>query len=437
MDKFLNILQDKMGPIAFRLNQNRYLSAIKDGFFGAMSLLIVGSIFLLFANLPIPGYADMMAGIFGAGWTQFFMIPFDMTMNIMTLFVIMGIARSLAMHYQIDDLAAIIYAVVSLLILTPTITNADGAAGIPLGALGAGGLFLGMSAAIAAVEIQRFVLGRGWKIQMPESVPSNVSRSFDALIPGIFVIVIFITVRILFAMTPYETAQNFIFTFIQTPLTALGASLPATMIVVVLETLLFSFGLHGPNIVGAVMNPIWLSLTAENAAAYAAGDVLPNIVNAQFYANFIKIGGSGATLGLAILCLFMARSQQFKTLGKLAIGPAIFNINEPLIFGVPIVLNPVMMIPFIISPLVNTVLTYIVMNIGLVPFTNGVNIPWTTPPIISGFLVSGWRGAVWQVAQIFLGAIVFYPFFKLEDRRLVAMESGEALDGATAEEAIQ
>lgn len=437
MDKFLNVLQEKMGPIAFRLNQNRYLSAIKDGFFGAMSLLIIGSIFLLFANLPIPGYADMMAGVFGAEWTQFFMIPYNMTMNIMTLFVIMGIARSLALHYQIDDLAGIIYSVVALLILTPTIANADAAAGIPLGALGAGGLFLGMMAAIAAVEIQRFVLGRGWKIQMPESVPANVARSFDALIPGLFVILVFITVRILFAMTPYETAQNFIFTFIQTPLTALGASLPATMLVIILETLLFSFGLHGPNIVGAVMQPIWLTLTAENADAYAAGQALPNIVNYQFYANFIKIGGAGATLGLALLCLFMARSQQFKTLGKLAIGPALFNINEPLIFGIPIVLNPVMMIPFIISPLMNTVLTYVVMNIGLVPYTNGVNIPWTTPPVISGFLVSGWRGAVWQLLLIVVSAVVFYPFFKLEDRRLVAMESGEALDPATAEEPIQ
>ncbi|OUL07829.1 PTS sugar transporter subunit IIC [Trichococcus shcherbakoviae] len=425
MDKFLEFLEGKLGPIAYKLNANRYLSAIKEGFFGAMSLLIIGSMFLLVANLPIPGYADFMAGVFGADWTQFFMVPFDMTMNIMTIFVMIGMAKDLCKTYGIDDVAGIIYALVGFLILTPSILSTDNAAGIPMGNLSASGLFLGMMSTVLAVEIVRFVLGRGWTIKMPDSVPANVARSFDALIPGLFVILVFDILKLIFAMTSFETAQAFIFEIIQAPLTSIGATLPATILVVILETLLFSFGLHGPNILGAVMNPIWLTLTAENASAYAAGEVLPNIVNAQFYANFIKIGGAGATFGLALLCLFVAKSSQFKTLGKLAIGPAIFNINEPLIFGMPIVLNPILMIPFILSPVVMTTLTYILMNIGLIPLTNGVNIPWTTPPIISGFLISGWQGAVWQVIEMGLSALIFYPFFKLEDNKAYQIEMGQ------------
>ena len=425
MDKFLEFLEGKLGPIAYKLNANRYLSAIKEGFFGAMSLLIIGSMFLLVANLPIPGYADFMAGVFGADWTQFFMVPFDMTMNIMTIFVMIGMAKDLCKTYGIDDVAGIIYALVGFLILTPSILSTDNAAGIPMGNLSASGLFLGMMSTVLAVEIVRFVLGRGWTIKMPDSVPANVARSFDALIPGLFVILVFDILKLIFAMTSFETAQAFIFEIIQAPLTSIGATLPATILVVILETLLFSFGLHGPNILGAVMNPIWLTLTAENASAYAAGEVLPNIVNAQFYANFIKIGGAGATFGLALLCLFVAKSSQFKTLGKLAIGPAIFNINEPLIFGMPTVLNPILMIPFIVSPVVMTTLTYILMNIGLIPLTNGVNIPWTTPPIISGFLISGWQGAVWQVIEMGLSALIFYPFFKLEDNKAYQIEMGQ------------
>ena len=425
MDKFLEFLEGKLGPIAYKLNANRYLSAIKEGFFGAMSLLIIGSMFLLVANLPIPGYADFMAGVFGADWTQFFMVPFDMTMNIMTIFVMIGMAKDLCKTYGIDDVAGIIYALVGFLILTPSILSTDNAAGIPMGNLSASGLFLGMMSTVLAVEIVRFVLGRGWTIKMPDSVPANVARSFDALIPGLFVILVFDILKLIFAMTSFETAQAFIFEIIQAPLTSIGATLPATILVVILETLLFSFGLHGPNILGAVMNPIWLTLTAENASAYAAGEVLPNIVNAQFYANFIKIGGAGATFGLALLCLFVAKSSQFKTLGKLAIGPAIFNINEPLIVGMPIVLNPILMIPFIVSPVVMTTLTYILMNIGLIPLTNGVNIPWTTPPIISGFLISGWQGAVWQVIEMGLSALIFYPFFKLEDNKAYQIEMGQ------------
>ena len=425
MDKFLEFLEGKLGPIAYKLNANRYLSAIKEGFFGAMSLLIIGSMFLLVANLPIPGYADFMAGVFGADWTQFFMVPFDMTMNIMTIFVMIGMAKDLCKTYGIDDVAGIIYALVGFLILTPSILSTDNAAGIPMGNLSASGLFLGMMSTVLAVEIVRFVLGRGWTIKMPDSVPANVARSFDALIPGLFVIFVFDILKLIFAMTSFETAQAFIFEIIQAPLTSIGATLPARILVVILETLLFSFGLHGPNILGAVMNPIWLTLTAEDASAYAAGEVLPNIVNAQFYANFIKIGGAGATFGLALLCLFVAKSSQFKTLGKLAIGPAIFNINEPLIFGMPIVLNPILMIPFIVSPVVMTTLTYILMNIGLIPLTNGVNIPWTTPPIISGFLISGWQGAVWQVIEMGLSALIFYPFFKLEDNKAYQIEMGQ------------
>ena len=270
-----------MGPIAYKLNANRYLSAIKEGFFGAMSLLIIGSMFLLVANLPIPGYADFMAGVFGADWTQFFMVPFDMTMNIMTIFVMIGMAKDLCKTYGIDDVAGIIYALVGFLILTPSILSTDNAAGIPMGNLSASGLFLGMMSTVLAVEIVRFVLGRGWTIKMPDSVPANVARSFDALIPGLFVILVFDILKLIFAMTSFETAQAFIFEIIQAPLTSIGATLPATILVVILETLLFSFGLHGPNILGAVMNPIWLTLTAENASAYAAGEVLPNIVNAM------------------------------------------------------------------------------------------------------------------------------------------------------------
>lgn len=416
MDNFVNILQDKLGPIAAKLNANRYLASIRDGFMGVMSLLILGSIFLLLAALPLPGYADFMASVFGPDWSQFFLIPFNMTMNIMTIYVVIGIARGMAQQYKVDELASMLWALAGFLILTP-VGSFDGGSYLPMGNFGAGGLFLGMISAILAVEIINFVFSRGWKIKMPDTVPSNVSRSFDALTPGIFIMVIFTLINLLFKATPYETANNFIFTFIQTPLTALGASLPATVLVLLIETLLFSFGLHGPNIVGGVMQPIWLTLTAENAAAFAAGEALPNIVNYQFYSNYVKLGGCGATIGLAILCLIAAKSTQYKTLGKLAIGPAIFNINEPLIFGVPIVLNPVMMIPFMITPIVLATATYVVMSIGLVPLANGANIPWTTPPVVAGLIIGGWKGALWQVVEILISVAIFFPFFKMQDNK--------------------
>lgn len=438
MEKALNKLQDILGPIAYKLDANRYLTAIKSGFFGAMSLLILGSIFLLFANLPINGYPEFMESILGADWSTYFMIPYQMTMDIMTPFVIIGIAKSLSNYYKVDDLGGMVLALAAFLIVTPHIVNADGALGIPTVNLSASGLFVGMITAILSTEIYRAVVQKGWIIKMPESVPANVARSFSSLIPGLFILLTFNFIRIGFSFTSFGTAHSFIFEVLQRPLLALGASLPALLIVLLLEGLLWSFGIHGSQIVGSVMQPIWLSLTAENQAAFAAGEALPNIINYQFYSNFVKMGGAGATIGLALACLLFAKAKQYKTLGKLALGPGLFNINEPLTFGVPIVMNPIMLIPFILMPLIMAILSYIVMGLGLVPITNGTNIPWTTPPIFSGFLLSGWRGALWQTIQIGISIVIYYPFLRIVDRKAYTTETqGVETTESIEEDSIQ
>lgn len=131
------------------------------------------------------------------------------------------------------------------------------------------------------------------------------------------------------------------------------------------------------------------SINCENAESFSQGLPLINIINTQFYGNFIKLGGSGGTIGLAILCLLFAKSSQLKTLGRLSFAPALFNINEPLTFGIPIVLNPLMIPPFILTPLSLATISYSAMALGLVPSPNGTNIPWTTPAIFSGLRLSG------------------------------------------------
>lgn len=418
LDKFAN----KLMPIATRLNANRYLAAIRDGFFAAMSIIIVGSIFLIFPNFPYQGFIDFLNNIFGNNWILFCNRAYDMSVNIMSIYVIIGISKSLGNFYKLDTISSVVPALLSYFLLTPTITGSEETLGLPISNFGAAGLFLGMLTAILAVEISRLVIRKGWKIKMPDTVPHNVSRSFESLIPVTFIFIIFLFIFFGFKMTRYDSAQAFIFEILQRPLTSLGSSLPATIIVEVLATLLFSFGLHGPNIVGSVMTPIWTALTVENSEAYKIGSKIPNIVNAQFDANYVKLGGCGTTIGLVILFLFFAKSTQFKSLGKLAVGPSIFNINEPLIFGAPIVLNPLLMIPFILSPIIFAGLSYLVIRVELVPPANGINIPWTMPPILSGLFISGWRGAVWQVVEIFLSIIWYYPFFKMADKQAYILE---------------
>lgn len=426
MTKMMTCLEDKMGPIAQFLDENRYLSAIKNAFIAIMPLLIVGSFFILFAYLPIEVYTSGMESLFGPSWQNLLLAPYNITMNAMTLYLVIVMASQLAKAYQLDKMGASFAALASFLLVTPLYPLADDSLGqgVAFNNLGVNGLFVGIIVSLLAVEILRFVDQRGWKIKMPAAVPANVAVSFSTLIPILVVIIIFNLIRIGFESTSYGSLQAFIFSNLQTPLTALGATLPATVLLMLLEGLLWFFGINGGNIVGGVMQPIWLALTAENAEAFASGLPIPNIVNFQFYASFIKIGGSGATLGLCLLLLFFAKSSQFKAIGKLSLAPQLFNINETVIFGVPILLNPLLFVPFILTPIVTAVVAYFAMNWGLVPLTNGVNIPWTTPPVISGFLLSGWRGALLNIVQLLISMGVYYPFFKAADNLAYQKELG-------------
>lgn len=416
MDNLVSWLQKKLNPIADWMNENIWLSAVRDGFFGATSILIIGSVFLLFANLPIPGYANFMASVFGKTWSIFFTVPYNMTMNIMVVYVMIGMAKSIAKSLGVDDIQAIILSFAAFFVLTPTIISKSGVAGIDMTSISSTGIFLSIIVTLLTVKLLSVFDKHNWRIKMPSSVPEMVSNSFSALIPGSVILIIAISIRLAFEMTSFGTIQGFVNELIQTPLLKVGASYGATMLVEFLEALIFTFGLHGPSIINSVMGPIWLTLTSQNQAAVAAGKAIPNIMNLQFDANYIKLGGAGCTIGLTILCAYFARSKQLRTLGRLSMAPSIFNINEPLIFGLPIVLNPILMIPFAISPLIFGSLSWAVTAVGLVPYANGANIPFTTPPILAGFLISGWQGAVWNLIEIFLSIAWYYPFFKIFDK---------------------
>lgn len=421
---FVEKIASKLLPISEKLNNNKYLGSMRDGFYYAMPLIIVGSLFLIFPNFPIPAVVKWVNKTFGTTWIDYCNRAYNFSVGIMTIFVIIGIAKSLANRYKKDEVQFIINSILAFMLVTPETLIKDNSF-IPMANFQAQGLFVGMIIAFCACDLTNWVLNKHWTIKMPDSVPANVANSFEGLVPTAFVMIVFTLIFFLFKITPFKDAQTCISKLIQIPLEGLGASLPATLFLEFLMTLLFSLGLHGPNIVGAVTTPIWTALTIQNANAYAKGQPVPNIINAQFDGNFVRLGGTGATFGLIILLLFFAKSKQYKSLGKLAAAPSIFNINEPLIFGLPIVMNPIMMIPFIFSPIVFGGLTYLVVRLGLVPPANGINLPWTMLPVISGLFLSGWRGAVWQLVEIIISVGWYYPFFKVADKEAWLKEQGK------------
>ena len=390
-----------------------------------MPLLIVGSFFLLIANFPIPGWTEFWARFFGDNWASYFSKPTDATFSIMAVLAVIGIGYSFAEQMKVDRLFGAAISLVSWFLIMPyeIMFNDEVVSGIPLGWVGSRGIFVGIICAFAAVHIYSWVDKKGWVIKMPDGVPPTVEKSFAALIPAGVSLSVFFVINIVFAMTPFENAFNFVFVILQTPLLKLGNTLPAMVIAYIFLHFFWFFGVNGGSVVGAVFNPILQTLSAENLAALQAGQAMPNIICQQFQDLFATFGGAGSTLSLLIAMLLFCHSKRVKELGKLALVPGIFGINEPIIFGLPILLNPLMLVPFMLVPTINIIISYFCMSIGLVPLCTGVAIPWTMPVIVSGFLATGWQGSVLQALLLVLGVFIYMPFIKMMDKQYLADEN--------------
>lgn len=423
MQKFLNWLEKVLNPLAKVIGENKYLVAIRDGFLLSTPLLIVGSVFLLIANFPLPQWNEWMSALLGDNWEAMMSVPASASFDVMTILAIVGIAYSLGKQFHVDAMQSGIIALVSFFILTPyqTLFTPEGSTtvyevtSLPLKWMGSSGLFLGMIVALISTRLFVAMVRKGWTIKMPDGVPPTVVKSFEALIPSFVVVTMMFLVNWLVSLTSYGNLQDVIFTFLQTPLLSLGNTLGAMIIAYLFLHFFWFFGINGSSVVGAVFNPVLRALSVENLQAFKDGHEIPNIITGQFQDMFATFGGAGSTLSLIVVMVLFCKSQRIKKLSQLSLIPGIFGINEPVIFGLPIVLNPILLVPFALVPTINIIIAYFSMNIGLVPYTNGIQLPWTTPPIISGFLVSGWQGAVLQGLLFVLGMAIYYPFIKVMD----------------------
>lgn len=414
MTKFLQWVEKVLMPPMAKLSEQRHLRAIRDGIVSTLPLIIVGSFFLIFSNPPIPKLAAKMSTEL-AGKIA---IPVRITVGLMSLYASYGIGYSLSKSYKLDGVSGGILSLTAF-IMTTIPLNIDGIGWtLPMGNLGGAGMFVAILMAIFAVEIMRILQTRNISIRMPEGVPDSVARSFEALIPAAVVITIIWAVRVMIGFD----IQAFIMNIFK-PLVRAGNTLPGILIPILLITLLWATGIHGVSIVGSIARPIWLTLSDENMMAIADGaKILPNIAPEPFFQWFIWIGGSGATLALVILFL-TSKSKYLKQLGRTSILPSICNINEPVIFGAPIVLNPLLGIPFIIGPMITGVVTYFAMYFNIVARPATLP-PWTLPAPIGAYLATNgdWKAAVLVIINIIIMIAIYYPFFKAYEKQLLAEE---------------
>lgn len=428
-------LEKVLMPTAIKLGQNKALIAIRDGFLITTPLIIVGSIFLLIANFPIPHWSEFWAGIFGSGWESWVTRVSGSVFNTVGFFSCLGTAYAYAREKKVDSIQAAAVAAISFLVLTPdkvfVETVKDPVSALSFEYLGTNGIFVGLVVAFVSVIIYSYTTKKGWTIKMPDGVPPAVTKSFAALVPSAIVMILFFIVNILFGLTPFKTAHNFIFEVLQTPLKGAGNTLTAQIIYSLACTIFWFFGINGPAVANSVFAPITKILTMENLDAFQAGTKLPNIFTDPFSNFFTNFGGGGSTLSLVIVMMLFCKSKRIKELGKLSIVPGFFGINEPIIFGLPIVLNPIIIIPFILTPTINLLLSTFVTKIGLLPYTTGVSLPWTTPIGFSGYLSTGSIfAAVWQLLLLILGCLIYYPFIKTLDNQYLhdeqVAEQGES-----------
>ncbi|MCL9781140.1 PTS sugar transporter subunit IIC [Vibrio sp. S4M6] len=425
--KMMNVVENHIAPIATKVGTQPHIIAIRDGFISAMPFLIVGSIMLIVANPPFDAHTTSSFGQLWVGlakhhWGTITM-PYFMTMGLMSVFVSIGTAYSLAKHYKLDGLTAAMLSLTAFLLASaPQVHNA-----MSMEFLGGKGVFTAIICAIWSVELIRLLQKYNITIKMPEQVPPAIARSFELLYPVIGIMLTVYPIS-LFLQSEYSMLLPAAIMKIFEPLVALGDSLPAILIAVTIANLLWFAGIHGDNIVTGLLNPIFMANIAANAALITHGQEATHILTAPYWSFYLCIGGSGSTLVLAFMYL-KSRSVHLKTIGKLSVVPAIFNINEPLIFGSPVVMNPIMFIPLLLVPIVNVLLSYTALHLHLVE-TMIAMAPWTTPAPIGAMISAAWdyRAFILVLVLIVVDTLIWYPFFKAYERQLCKEEaSSESL----------
>lgn len=430
---FFDFLEQKMMPVMAKVGTQRHIMAVRDGVIATIPLTVIGGLSLIIANPPFD--AKTATGM-AKGWVDFstankmaLSMPFYMSMALMSIFAAMAIGYSLSNYYKMNPLNGSILSLLTYLIMSAQAVNVDKIGRVlPTKYLDGQGIFTAIIAGIFAVELAHFLKKRNITIKMPDGVPPAISASFDSLIPAFLLVIIVYPITLVIQNSAGVPFPQFIMNLFK-PLVSAVDSPIAVVLVALMAQLLWSVGIHGSSVVGSVVNPFKEANLAANAAAQAAGDALPAIFTPPFWSFYIVIGGSGATLGL-LYFLLRSRSSHLKGVGKVALIPGLFNINEPIIFGTPMIFNPMLFIPFVSSQCVTALLAFYAVKFGLVRAAFAT-VPWTTPAPLGAMIgAADWRAGVLVLALAVVSALIYWPFFRAYEKQLLRQEQEQAATAA-------
>lgn len=423
MDKLVDKISQFVQPFADWIHRMKLLMAISETMQALLPFMVIGSFCCLFAFVSITPWQNFLAA--NPIIAKTFMNGQGLTLSIISFYVVIILSYLYAKRLEMPEpLAVVPVAVGCFLLITPTELYTS----IPTEWLGHKGMITAFITVYVVVRIIKLFQDHNISIKMPAGVPHFVTATFAVLIPASILIFGFSLLGQCLADTEIGSVHQLIYTFLQAPLTNIGTSFGGLLVTELIMTLAMFCGIHGSSVV-PFMDALQLATTEENASAIASGLTPPNIY-CYGTTDLIQMGGIGATLGLGLLLFFFAKSKRYKQLARVAIVPQIFNIGEPLLFGIPIMLNPVLFIPYMLGVVMNTIVVYGSVAIGLVAPFNGVNPSWTMPGVLTGALTCTvpWQGVLLALVVIAMDMAIWFPFVKLIDKQEVEAESKAAAE---------
>ncbi|MDR2509052.1 MAG: PTS transporter subunit EIIC [Spirochaetaceae bacterium] len=430
--KFFDKFFGAMDKVSAGLNRVNALMAIKDSFVDLMPFIIVGSFATLFGSVicsPTSGLAKFgvadgeiinVLGHLRAFQPLFSAINYA-TMNVMALALAYLVGSAYARYFkelprQISGLCAL----TCYIILIPTFITSDGKTInnlLQANYTNARGLFLAIIAGLLSIKLfSKIVLSGRLTLKMPASVPAGVASSFAVLFPLIAACTVFGIINFAFRGVTGMYVSDAIYKFLQLPMEGVMQRPWGVIILVLFCQAFWVVGIHGSNVVEIVRSSVGLATIAANLAAFQAGEKMTNIFTYTFWNTYCTIGGSGCTLGLLIAIFIASKKEDARAIGKLSLVPAFFGINEPLIFGLPIVLNPMFVIPFVLAPAASAAIGYISTAAGIAGPAMYM-VPWTTPFLVNGFLSTGGNigTVITQLVCIAVTTLIYLPFVKMNN----------------------
>lgn len=415
----LELFENKIVPVLFKIGQNKRLIAIRNGLSITIPFTIIGSFFLIIGNLPIQAWMD-----FVSPYSEILNAPVNVTFGMLGLISAIGIGYYMGKELDVEPISNAVITLVAFLLATLSAENT-----LNIESLGAVGMFTAIIVSLFTVEVYRFFVRNNITIKMPDGVPPAVAQSFISLIPAFVIITVIWIIRVILGVD-----LNAIIQVIFQPLVFGLDSLPGLIIYSLIVCLLWSAGIHGDHALAGIATPIFLSNLAANTAAFQAGTPLPHVVVDGFWIVFMCLGGTGSTIGL-VLNMMRSKAKSYKSLGRLSLPSALFAINEPVIFGFPIVMNPIMMIPFIITPMVLGSFAYVLTKLGIIGNIVFL-VPWTTPPVIGAYLATNGNipAAIFSALSVVASYFIYLPFFKVAEKKQLLLEHGEREEEISAAE---